>query len=159
VSNCRECGAVLEGRSDKEFCDSTCRKRFGRREFAEEKTYLLADAPQQSGLTSERKPLPKSGRTIVVLPIAEVRDAVPGSYETTLTAQEIGTAVEFVNGRYSTSDPEIQRHLDARGGWCSEEQWEAAWLSDEEQRDRRAATVEALAREVEQLRLQAAGGA
>jgi hypothetical protein len=120
--------------------------------------YLLADAPQQSGFTSEGRPLPKAGRTIIVLSIAAVSDAAPGSYETTLTAQEIGTAVEFVNGKFSTADPEIQQHLDARGGWCSEEQWEAAWLSQAERDQRRRDGLRNLEQEIIALRLRVAAG-
>ena len=60
---CRGWGAELGGRSsDARFGDDTCRKRYSRRgPEPVEKVYLLADAPQQSGLTSERQPLPKIG--------------------------------------------------------------------------------------------------
>lgn len=41
--------------------------------------------------------------------------------------------VEFVRGRFSTDNPEIQYWLDKKGGFCSEEQWEQVWLSQNQQ--------------------------
>ena len=92
----------------------------------EEKLYLLADAPSDpghpaaGGMDSKR-----DGRTRIcnIPPDKQiVRNGevamIPGGY------------VEFIRGRYATTDPEFQYYLDRKGGYCTEEQWEAAWLSD-----------------------------
>lgn len=42
-----------------------------------------------------------------------------------------GGSVEFIRGRFATTDPEVQYYLDKRPSYnATEEQWEAAWLSD-----------------------------
>jgi hypothetical protein len=97
--------------------------------IVENKEYLLADAPsdpghpERGGMDSMR-----DGRTRVcnippdktVLRNGEAA-IVPGGY------------VEFVRGRFSTTDPEIQYYLDKKGGYCTESQWEAVWLSQGQQ--------------------------
>jgi hypothetical protein len=37
------------------------------------------------------------------------------------------TVVEFINGQFTTSDPEIQAVLDARPGFMTLAQWQAAY--------------------------------
>jgi len=49
------------------------------------------------------------------------------------TQRVAGGNVEFIRGRFSTTDPEQQYFLDKKGGYCTEEQWEAAWLSNSQQ--------------------------
>src|SRR5216684_1639622 len=43
-----------------------------------------------------------------------------------------GGTVEFVRGLFETTDPEVQFHLNKKGGLCSEEEWRAAYLNDDE---------------------------
>jgi hypothetical protein len=166
---CQDCGKELEGRSDKRFCDDACRKRFtrrsadnaepmaadccrkcrqtvaagewfcadGQRHAVAERTYLLADAPQQSG-HDFNGPLPKTGCTIITnVPPPDLSNWQPGADD-----EGLGGSVRFINGRFSTSDPEQIYWLDQRGGFCTEAEWEAAWLSPEECRQRREQQAE-----------------
>lgn len=43
-----------------------------------------------------------------------------------------GGFVEFIRGRFATDNPEVQYYLDKKGPayFCTQAQWEAAWLSD-----------------------------
>lgn len=115
---------------DKTFTvgDWLCRDRMTNH-IVENKEYLLADAPSDPG-HPERGGMDalKDGRTRIcnippdkqVVVNGELR-MVPGGY------------VEFIRGRFSSADPEIQYCLDKKGGYCSEAQWEAAWLSQSQQ--------------------------
>jgi hypothetical protein len=97
------------------------------------KTYFLPGAPQQYGY-DERGPLPLHDRTIItgIPPTIYPPNFPPGADEQTLN----GGQVEFVNNRYTTSDAVEQHWLDKRGGFCTEAEWESAWLSPEEKRER-----------------------
>ena len=94
-----------------------------------EKEYLLADAPtdpghpERGGMDSKR-----DGRTRICN-IPPPRKVMRGD-----EVSWVGEGyVEFVRGRYATTDPEAQYWLDRKGGFCSEQQWEAAWLSQSQQ--------------------------
>ncbi len=93
------------------------------------KEYLLADAPSDPG-HPERGGLDslKDGRTRICNIPPDKQIVVNG--ETRLVP---GGYVEFVRGRFSTSNPEIQYYLEKKGGFCSEAQWEAVWLSQSQQ--------------------------
>ena len=42
-------------------------------------------------------------------------------------------SVEFINGRFSSSDPEIQYWLDKKAAYnATEDQWKAVWLTKDE---------------------------
>lgn len=93
------------------------------------KEYLLADAPSDPGHPADGgMDSRRDGRTRIcnippdkqVVVSGEVR-LVPGGY------------VEFIRGRFATTDPEIQYWLDRKGGFCTEEQWQVAWLSQGQQ--------------------------
>lgn len=93
------------------------------------KEYLLNDAPSDpghpanGGMDSLRDGrlricnIPPD-KTVVVNGETE---RVPGNY------------VEFIRGRFASTDPEVQYYLDKKGGYCTEAQWEAAWLSNNQQ--------------------------
>lgn len=95
----------------------------------EEKTYRVLDAPSDRGTVAPGSSAPiVRGRTMVcnippakkVMDKGEVRMIGEGS-------------VEFINGRFTTSDPEIQYWLDKKPGYsATEEQWKRNWLSDKE---------------------------
>src|SRR5712671_5115977 len=105
----------------------------------ENKQYLLADAPSDPG-HPERGGVDslKDGRTRIcnippdkqVVVNGELR-LVPGGY------------AEFIRGRFSSTDPEIQYCLDKKGGYCTEAQWEAAWLSQSQQLELQRMSLEA----------------
>lgn len=92
-----------------------------------DKLYLLADAPSDPGHSPKGSFIDdrREGRTRIcnippdktVLRNGEAA-MVPGGY------------VEFIRGRFSTTNPEIQYYLDKKGGFCTEEQWQANWLND-----------------------------
>jgi len=93
------------------------------------KEYLLADAPtdpghpERGGMDSKR-----DGRT-VICNIPPPQKVMEGD-----TVKWVGEGhVEFVRGRFSTSDPQQQYWLDKKGGFCTEAQWEVAWLSQSQQ--------------------------
>lgn len=93
------------------------------------KEYLLADAPTDPGhpINGGEGSL-RDGKTRIcnippdkqVVVNGELR-AMPGGY------------VEFVRGRYGSTDPEIQYYLDKKGGFCTEAEWSAVWLSKTQQ--------------------------
>jgi hypothetical protein len=111
------------------------------------KLYLLADAPSDPGhlaLGSNINPALREGRTRIcnippdktVLRNGEAV-TVPGSY------------VEFIQGRFSSNDPEIQYCLDKKGGFCSQEQWDAAWLTDNQRLTKQRLELDAMAQRLE----------
>lgn len=116
-----------------------CGKEFGVGEWlcidgmtnhvVEAKEYLLADAPtdaghpERGGMDSKR-----DGRTRIcnIPPPQKVMEGDEVKW--------VGEGyVEFVRGRFSTTDPVAQYWLDRKGGFCTEEQWQAAWLSQSQQ--------------------------
>jgi hypothetical protein len=95
-----------------------------------EKTYRSVDAPSDPGHPAQGgQDSLRDGRTRVcnIPPDKTVQrngelHLVPGGY------------IEFVRGRFSTSDPEVQYHLDKRPAYnATEAQWESAWLSKSQQ--------------------------
>lgn len=127
VWKCEECS--------KEFGvgDWLCRDGVSKHVVAR-KEYLLNDAPadpghpERGGVDSLR-----DGRTrICNIPPDRsiVRRMGDGKEETVLMP---GGYVEFVRGRYDTTDPEIQYYLDRKGGFCTQEMWNRAWLSESQQ--------------------------
>ena len=111
----------------------------------EKKTYLLNDAPSDPGHPAPGTYVLESlrdGRTLIC-GIPPDQKVIEGNE----TRYVPGGNVEFLRGRYSTTDPEVQYWLDKKGGFCgtyyesdSEEQklqaeapWEAAWWSDGQQ--------------------------
>lgn len=95
----------------------------------ESKTYRMTDAPADPDRTAPGTPqIIVRGRTVItkippptkVIEGGEVRWVGEGS-------------VEFVNGRYSTDNPEQQYWLNKKP-FCNatEEQWKRAWLTKEE---------------------------
>jgi hypothetical protein len=116
-----------------------CGKKFGVGEWVcadggsnhvvEEKTYRVLDAPVAPGQPAEGSLAPiVRGKTMVcnipppkkVMENGEVKMVGEGS-------------VEFINGAYSTKDPELQYWLDKKPGYNStKEQWDAVWLTKDE---------------------------
>lgn len=117
----------------------TCNKDFGvghwscsdgvSNHIVAEKTYRVLDAPSDAGRPAEGSLMPiVRGRTTVcnippprkVMEGGEVRMVGEGS-------------VEFINGRFSTKDPEIQYWLDKKPGYsATEDQWKRNWLTKDE---------------------------
>lgn len=94
-----------------------------------EKTYRVLDAPADSGRPADGTMRPVvRGRTVVCnipppkksMQDGEVRMIGEGS-------------VEFINGTFTTSDPEIQYWLNKKPGYnASEDAWKRNWLSSDE---------------------------
>jgi hypothetical protein len=95
----------------------------------ERKEYLLADAPSDPGhASSGGMDSLRDGRTIIcnIPPPQKVMEGDEVKW--------VGEGhVEFVRGRYSTTDPQQQYWLDRKGGFCSQERWEQVWLSQSQQ--------------------------
>jgi hypothetical protein len=144
---CTRCGQDISAEGASRECKA------GLKHVTTEKTYLLNDAPQQSG-RDESGPLPKTGRTLI-------SNVPPPTWELGEDQHDGGTVV-FENGRYATTDPVEQYYLDLRGSYCSEQEWEAAWLSAEELKLRRHERVErelaAREKELDELRQQLTEG-
>lgn len=97
--------------------------------IVDEKTYRALDAPTAPGRPAEGTLPPiVRGRTLVcnipppkkVMKDGEVQMVGEGS-------------VEFINGRFSSSDPEIQYWLDKKAAYnATEDQWKAVWLTKDE---------------------------
>ena len=115
---------------DKEFKagDWTCEDGLSNHVVAS-KEYLLADAPtdpghpERGGMDSKR-----DGRTRICN-IPPPQKVMRGD-EVTWIGEGY---VEFVRGRFATTDPQQQYWLDKKGGFCSQGQWEQAWLSHSQQ--------------------------
>lgn len=92
------------------------------------KQYFMDDAPTHVE-TKDGKPYINKGtsRTTVlnVPPERKVRDGddlriIPGG------------SVEFVRGRFTTDDPEIQFYLEKKKNLCDETRWNEVYLNDDE---------------------------
>ena len=92
------------------------------------KQYFMDDAPTHVE-TKDGKPFINKGtsRTMVlnVPPERKVRDGddiriIPGG------------AVEFIRGRFTTDDPEIQFYLEKKKNLCNEDRWNEVYLNDDE---------------------------
>src|ERR1700736_576836 len=108
----------------------------------EEREYLLNDAPSDPGH-------PAPGSTInVALRDGRTRICgIPPAKKITegMDTRWVGEGyVEFIRGRFSTSNPEIQYWLDRKGGFCTPEQWDAAWLTEGQQLIKQRLEVEAM---------------
>jgi hypothetical protein len=116
-----------------------CKKEFGVGEWTcadgvthhivPPREYLRDDAPsdpghpQSGGMDSLR-----DGRTRVCNIPPDRQVVVNGEVHL-----QPGGYVEFIRGRFSTTDPEVQHHLNIKGGWCSEERWRQVWMSQAQQ--------------------------
>jgi hypothetical protein len=97
-----------------------------RNHIVESKEYLLADAPSDAGHPEAGgMDSKKDGRTIICGIPPDKTVKIAGELHTIP-----GGSVQFIRGRFSTTDPESQYALDIKGGWCSEAEWRNAWLSD-----------------------------
>jgi hypothetical protein len=108
----------------------------------EEKEYLMNDAPSDPGHPAPGSTINialRDGRTRICN-IPPPKKVVEGM-ETRWVGQGY---VEFIRGRYTTSDPEIQYWLDKKGGWCTQAQWDAAWLTEGQQLMKQRLEVEAM---------------
>lgn len=88
-----------------------------------EKTYLVLDAPSDPSTKNDSL---KDGRT-VVCNIPPPHRVMEGN-----DAKWVGEgSIEFIRGRYATTDPEKQYWLDKKPGYnATEEQWRSVWFSD-----------------------------
>lgn len=130
----------------------TCSKKFSVNEWVcqdgqsnhivERKEYLLNDAPSDAGHVAPGSTINvtlREGRTRICN-IPPPQKVMRGD-----NVEWIGEGyVEFVQGRYATTDPQIQYWLDKRGGYCTQEQWERAWLTDAQQISLERGRIDAL---------------
>lgn len=97
--------------------------------IVQNKEYLLADAPSDPGhAASGGMDSLRNGRT-VICNIPPPQKVMEGD-----AIKWVGEGnVEFIRGRFSTTDPQKQYWLDKKGGFCNQEQWERVWLSQSQQ--------------------------
>jgi len=119
-----------------QFKCTQCNKEFSAGEWictdgvshhvVEEKTYRCLDAPSDP---STKDASLKDGRT-VVCNIPPPKRVMEGN-----DAKWVGEgSVEFIRGRFTTSDPEQQYWLDKKSAYnATEDQWRAAWFSKSQQ--------------------------
>lgn len=124
--------------ADKWTC-LTCYKEFGvgkwtcvdgvANHVVAEKVYRVCDAPAEPGRPADGTALPVVRGRTTVCNIPPPRKVMEGG-----EVKMIGEgSVEFINGRFSTSDPEKQYWLDKKPGYGStEEQWKRNWYSKDE---------------------------
>ncbi len=118
--------------------------------IVERKEYLVADAPSdpghpaKGGMDSKR-----DGRTRICNIPPDKTVIVNGE-----TQRVPGGFVEFVRGRFATSDPEIQYYLEKTRSnvFCSEAQWEQAWLSQGQQLELERGKLDAMRQRLENER-------
>jgi hypothetical protein len=84
---------------------------------------------------------------------------IPGGFNGADTTQFGGT-VEFVDGKYSTTNPEEQCYLDLRGGFITELEWKRQRMTPQEiqlaEHELHLAELERNRKEMEELRAQLA---
>jgi hypothetical protein len=104
--------------------DWTCSD--GSNHVVAEKTYRCLDAPSDP---SSKDALLKEGRTVVcnIPPPTRVMDGQDAKW--------VGEgSVEFIRGRFATTDPVQQYWLDKKPGYnATEEQWKSVWYSQSQQ--------------------------
>ena len=113
--------------------------------IVKEKEYLLNDAPSDPGMSRDRiNEALRHGTTRIcnIPPDKLIQNGtetirIPGGY------------VEFRQGRFSTNNPEVQYYLDKKGGFCTKEQWDAAWLTPQQQLEQKQLEVEAMKQRLE----------
>lgn len=101
----------------------------------EAKIYRSCDAPTDPGHKPGGGDLETSGYGMVrVCNIPPPKKVMEGN-----DVKWVGEGyVEFIRGRFSSTDPEIQYWLDKKPNYnASEEQWQSSWLSKKQQLDLR----------------------
>jgi len=95
----------------------------------EPKTYRSLDVPTAEGKTPEGTLPPVIRSRTMVCNVPPPRKVMEGE-----DVKWVGEgAVEFINGVFTTADPELQYWLDKKPGYqATEEQWKAVWLRPEE---------------------------
>ena len=97
----------------------------GTNHVVEKKRYYMNDAPTVADASGR---IDKHSTTQILNIPPERRTTGPDGNEKVIP----GGSVWFVRGIYETDDPEKQHWLDAKGGWCSEQEWQAAFLNMQE---------------------------
>lgn len=103
------------------------------------KTFLCLDAPVDPGKFIGSPPIVR-GRTMVC--------GIPPAHKETegLDTKWVGEGtVEFINGRYTTTDPEQQYYLEKKGKPynATEEEWQSVWWTKEESLAQRELNIKA----------------
>jgi len=122
-----------------EWACEVCGKKFGIGEWTcadgqsnhvvKEKTYRCLDAPLDPGKPAEGSTAPVIRGRTVVCNIPPAKKVMEGG-EVKLVGEG---SVEFINGAYSTKDPEIQYWLDKKPSYqATQEQWDQMWKTAEE---------------------------
>lgn len=112
----------------------------------DEKVYRCLDAPADPGRPAEGSLNPiVRGRTMVCNVPPPKKEVENGE------VKYIGEgAVEFLNGRFTTSDPEIQYWLDKKPAYnATEEQWKNTWHTKDERLAEKELELRALQQRLE----------
>jgi hypothetical protein len=110
---------------EKDFRDGNWSCAGGVNHVVAVKQYFMNDAPTVADAYGK---IDKHSTT-QILNIPPERSVIgPGGGEKIIP----GGNIWFARGLYETTDPEIQFWLDRKGGWCTKEEWESAYLSREE---------------------------
>src|SRR5579859_3144975 len=115
------------------------------------KKYFMDDAPtviQYDALNNRHPYIDKKSARTLVLNIPPERKEQNGDEFIRIP----GGSVEFVRGRYETTNPEIQFYLDRKAGLCSEERWNEVYLNDDEKLQIQQMQVKAAQHRLEQDR-------
>ena len=107
----------------------TCSDGVGNHVVAE-KTYRAIDAPSDPGQVAPGsfKQILRGQTVVCNIPPAK---KVMVNGEVTMIGEG---SVTFINGRFTTDNPELQYWLDKKPAYnCTEEQWKSVWMSKEEQ--------------------------
>lgn len=105
------------------------------------KAYFMDDAPT----TKDRDGNIDKHSTTTILNIPPERQIKVGND----VQRTPGGSVTFVRGRYDTSDPEIQFHLDKKAGLCDEVRWREVYFSDKEKQAIKMMELDARERRLE----------
>ena len=117
----------------------TCGKEFGvgkwtctdgiSNHVVAEKIYRVCDAPAEPGQPADGSKMPVIRGRTTVCNIPPPRKVMEGG-EVRMVGEG---SIEFINGRYATSDPEKQYWLDKKPGYsATEDQWKANWYTKDE---------------------------
>lgn len=136
----------------------TCGKKFSAGEWTcadgqshhivERKEYLTADAPSDPGHPASGGMDSKRDGRLRICNIPPDKTVIVNGE----TRIQPGGYVEFIRGRFASTDPEVQYCLDKKGGFVTEDQWTAAWLSDNQQLELERMKLKALGHRLENER-------
>lgn len=100
----------------------------GQSHIVTSKAYFMDDAPTVPEWRDGQPYINKAAARTLVLNIPPEKKVQDGDEVIRIP----GGSVEFIRGRFDTSNPELQFHLDRKPGLCTYERWKEVYWTDNE---------------------------